>query len=226
MTLPGSEPLAENPYAAPRVDTDARELPPLATRARVARALLFLNAPVLLAGAVYTALVQADVVRMDGGEFDSPRFQIGISLACVTVGLRIATVIAFLIWLHAAYLRAGAGVVDARFTPAASIAWWFVPVANMWMPFLALRHLWQLSRHGAHWRGSAPPVQVAAWWSIWLASVLAGAVAPLLGWLWNPWPLGQVLGFAAPGLAIVAALMAARLVREITAMQHARLGVA
>lgn len=80
-------------------------------------------------------------------------------LFVVTAGL-------FLAWLQRARSNARALGMPAR-TPGA-LLWWFVPVMNLFRPFLVVRAVYLASR-GGH---QGPPGWLATWWLVWLASAL------------------------------------------------------
>jgi hypothetical protein len=216
---------APDPYATPKANIGDFELPSLAMRARIARWFLFATVVLIVIGIVLTALMDAQLLTADPEAPASPGTILGIGVGCITLVVRLGTVVTFLLWLHAAYVRANVGVADARFTPASSVGWWFVPIANLWQPFAAMLHLWQLSRGGVDWHRVSAPAHFAIWWLALVLSICVNVVA--LGLAWSAhWVIpGRVLGFVAPCLALVAALLATRIVGEITAMQHERLGI-
>jgi hypothetical protein len=55
----------------------------------------------------------------------------------------IVTAVMWCVWQHRAHTNAiqlsGGGL---RFTPGWAVGWWFIPVANLWKPFQAVRELW------------------------------------------------------------------------------------
>jgi|SRR5882672_8102980 len=225
-----------NPYSAPVATVTPRHvLPPLAQRARAARSLLLLNVPFTAVQIAIRILWLAGVT--DFGQVGSA--SVG-GLAWRTFNgsstmLGLATPLAFLLWFHAAYVRAHSGVPLARFTAGFSVVSWFIPVANFIVPLLATRHLWQLSRGGADWRREKAPSYIVEWWCVWMLShfvVLAAVVSQAV----VHWPdFGGLAGLTGPSF-IVAILLSSvfslcalplvlRLVREITALQRERLGV-
>ncbi|HEY0134256.1 MAG TPA: DUF4328 domain-containing protein [Nannocystis sp.] len=82
-----------------------------------------------------------------------------LALLGVTAGL-------FLAWLVRARRNAAALGMSPR-VPGA-LLWWFVPVANLLAPFVAVRGVYQASRGG----GSRAPGWLVTWWLVWLATLL------------------------------------------------------
>lgn len=85
------------------------------------------------------------------------------------------TAVVWLIWQHQAtanlWARAEPGM---RTTPGWAVGWWFIPVANLWMPFVAMRELDRRSmgREAAPRSGAL----VGVWWLVWVAAWLLPAV--------------------------------------------------
>jgi len=84
----------------------------------------------------------------------------------------VATVVVWCIWQHRAQANAvvlsGGGL---RFTPGWAVGWWFIPIANLWKPFQAVRELWKAS-HGGGWRTIGTWSLLGWWWATWLAGSL------------------------------------------------------
>lgn len=86
--------------------------------------------------------------------------------------LLLLNVVLFCIWLHRAAdnLRA-LGASRLEFTPGWTVGWFFVPFANLVMPYRTVRELWLASRWPSGWRARAVVLPVLLWW---LAYVLSG----------------------------------------------------
>src|SRR4029077_21213638 len=94
-------------------------------------------------------------------------------------------------WFGRAYQNLAAlGAQDLQFTSGWAIGWWFIPIACLWMPYLAAIEIWKASDPlpaGATSADSGRQVGtsflVHFWWAAWLASVvlsnvMAVAIAP------------------------------------------------
>jgi hypothetical protein len=82
-------------------------------------------------------------------------------------GLIVVTGVVWMIWQHRAQsnLR-DAGTGDLRFTPGWAVGWWFVPVASLWMPYLAVRELLRASEPSVtDWRQASTGSLPGLWWA-------------------------------------------------------------
>jgi hypothetical protein len=87
-----------------------------------------------------------------------------------------ATVIVWLVWQHHATANLWSrGFLGLRFTPGWAVGWWFVPFANLVMPYRAMRELERRSTRSGQARsgGSLLP----GWWFAWLAQSLLPPIA-------------------------------------------------
>ena len=86
------------------------------------------------------------------------------------------TVICWLVWQHRAQANVWAipSPVKPDITPGWAVGWWFVPVANLVMPFLAVR---ELSRRSADAAGSTRSALILwAWWLCWVGAMVIAAI--------------------------------------------------
>jgi len=121
----------------------------------------------------------------------------GVGFAIVGIGL--LTGIAWMVWQHRAHANRSAMDDDAL--KPAMVWWWLVPVASVFMPFVAIRDL----AKGHHDRPG-----LRKWW--WTAYLMFGVVSALATILpiyltegdWQEWVsiLSYLLGIAAAVLAI------------------------
>jgi hypothetical protein len=88
------------------------------------------------------------------------------------LALLLLNAVLFCCWLHraAGNLRA-LGARRLEFTPGWTVGWFFVPVANLVMPYRTVRELWLASRSPAGWDGRPVVLPVLLWW---LAYVMTG----------------------------------------------------
>ena len=142
----------------------------------------------------------------------------------------------FLYWLHRAATNAGLFVKDLGFTPAWSVGWFFVPLANIVKPAQIVNEIWQASDGSP---ASATrigrsvlriPMLIPLWWALWLLDVLALG-SRLLGLIYtqsNALASIRSAAFIDIGLsvAVIASLLAMiRLVQVLEARQTAKVTV-
>src|SRR3546814_18564993 len=61
-----------------------------------------------------------------------------------------------------------------------SVGWFFVPIANLWMPFQAMRQLSKASTKPGDWEAAATSALLAWWWLFWLGWQVATVAAMVL----------------------------------------------
>jgi len=106
---------------------------------------------------------------------------LGFMLVGLAGGLVLAScVVLFCVWVHRANRNAHAlGARGMEFTPGWAVGWFFVPVANLFKPYQAVREIHQASDpdldrsdEGAtlawRWSERPAPVQLKLWWGTWL----------------------------------------------------------
>ncbi|MFI5980384.1 DUF4328 domain-containing protein [Streptomyces sp. NPDC051555] len=140
---------------------------------------------------------------------------------------KLPTGVLFLVWFHR--VRVNAGV----FAPEGfgrgkrwAVGCWFIPIANLWLPFKTATEIWGASAQAApdgSWRRvSYGPV--VAWWATWAGSAVLVFVANRLGTSDSATVLrtSVTVSIAEDLLFLASGVLAVRFVRKLTAMQHAK----
>ncbi|PZO78918.1 MAG: hypothetical protein DI629_10945 [Mesorhizobium amorphae] len=113
---------------------------------------------------------------LDGLLMASDRMQAAVGITQVL--LTLVVVVTAAIWIRRANMAARAlGAQNLRFTPNWAIGWYFVPLANLFMPFRAMAEIWRASGGAPDWKNEALPSFFAGWWGFWLASNVVGQFA-------------------------------------------------
>jgi hypothetical protein len=144
--------------------------------------------------------------------------------------LILMTGVAWLMWQHRAHVNirsAAGGGGSLSFTPAWGVGCWFVPFANLVLPYRAVAELARESRPGPAPTGDRPeratPAVIPAWWASWV-------LASILGWISARMTIGDDvedslnlvrLALASDVVAIVAAGLAVGVLRLIDRRQAA-----
>ena len=151
-----------------------------------------------------------------------------------TLAVFIALVVAFLLWLHRASrnLRAlGNPAQRIEFTPGWAVGWFFIPFANLVMPYKAVREVWEKSDPAVRtgddlmFAGPSSAPLLLGWWVTFIASNVAGNIS---GRLMENAHTDSALRFTAGVdliaslLAVVAAVLAILVVRDIDRRQTER----
>jgi len=95
-------------------------------------------------------------------------------LATLEIAIGVIAAMCWLIWQTQATENQWATARPTEITPAWAVLWWFVPVAQMWKPAVAVR---QLLRSSAPVGARGDAALVATWWTLFLA----GAVLRFVG---------------------------------------------
>jgi hypothetical protein len=59
------------------------------------------------------------------------------------------------------------------FTPGWSVGWYFIPIANLYKPYQAMKEIWSVAHRGAVGSGSL----LGWWWTLWIVSNFLGRIA-------------------------------------------------
>lgn len=136
------------------------------------------------------------------------------------------------LWIHRAHANLReSGADELAFSPGWAVGWYFVPFANLVMPFKAMRELWNASR-GEHdfFGGPAAAPELKAWWAAWIVGNVLGVVGSRILLLGEGSPGSTTVGnaFSAGGTVcvLVAAVLLRTIVTRVTAMQRGGLAAA
>ncbi|MBP6563848.1 MAG: DUF4328 domain-containing protein [Neisseriaceae bacterium] len=104
----------------------------------------------------------------------------------VSMGMSLIIGVAVLGWLYRAKtlcLRLGAR--DTRYTPAASVFCYFIPVLGLWRPYQAMQELYRCCFAPHHWRQAPSSWWVPLWWVLFLSPLISLALYwPYVSPLW------------------------------------------
>jgi hypothetical protein len=91
----------------------------------------------------------------------------------------VACSVVALCWLHRARRNLDdLGAEGLEYSPGATVAWFFVPVANLYVPWVAVSELWRASAAPqGRWDQASPGPLPVAWWASWLVANLGGAAS-------------------------------------------------
>ena len=107
-----------------------------------------------------------------------------VALLSVVSGIAlIAAAVFFFIWTYAAASNArGLGNELLQISPGWTIGWWFIPFANLVMPFRAIKEIWQSSDPDARressteWTLRKTSPFVTLWWATYLLASIVSSI--------------------------------------------------
>ncbi|MDA0768255.1 MAG: DUF4328 domain-containing protein [Verrucomicrobia bacterium] len=152
---------------------------------RLAQGALFIYLLVSLAGSAFTAL-QIALIFLDEKGTPTPPVLWEINAAAhhyegyITLAVFVITAAFFGLWLHR--VASNALSFNPRAlpdTPAMSVGWYFIPIANLFKPYQSMQAIDKASStHGPHSAARLLPW----WWALWL---LTGWVEQAFEAFWN-----------------------------------------
>lgn len=160
----------------------------------------------------------------------------GIStiVALIYVAFAIAylvSVVLVCMWLYRAQANLhAAGHEDLEFSPGWAVGWYFVPVANLFKPFQAMRELWNTSHLAQNDFGGEAPPTVKYWWF----GFVGGNILSNIGFRFqnanypgdSGYTVGTAIGAVGTILTIASAYFLLQLVREILQAQKSGMAAA
>jgi len=138
----------------------------------------------------------------------------------------IVVIVLFCIWIYRAnYNARQLGATDMQFSPGWAVGWYFIPFANLWKPYQAMREIWQASAAATHWQQQPRGGILPLWWTFFLLSNFLSNISFRLS-LWAKTLPDFILasGVSAVGdvVDVVSTIIALILVTQIFRMQMAR----
>lgn len=159
----------------------------------------------------------------------------------------IGTMVFFLLWIHQAATNVRAfGQQGLTHSPGWCVGWWFIPFANWWKPYTAMREIWRASdpdtvgaQPSGHWTSVPVAGILPLWWGMYLfhGVVSAGfAVWTIVGLIQqmidaiehsSGGSLPEMQMTMSPGMLVanalymVACALFVMVVRQVAARQHA-----
>jgi len=141
-------------------------------------------------------------------------------------GVFVATVVVFMIWLYRACNNLPAFGANRRYigySPGWAVGSFFVPFANLVVPYRAIKELWQKSvpadAEGFSYAIS-PPGFFAAWWGFWIISNFAANAYFRMTAAEAPREVTAIVGIVSEVLSVAAAGFAIMVVRDIDRRQQ------
>src|SRR5262245_38495317 len=92
-------------------------------------------------------------------------------IGLVQASIFITSGVLILMWIYRANLNAHRlGADGMAFTPGWAVGWYFVPFANLWKPYQAMKEIWQVSASPQHWESEDRPWFLPLWWTLWIVT--------------------------------------------------------
>ncbi len=89
----------------------------------------------------------------------------------------LVTIVLFVIWCYRANANARAlGATGMTYTPGWSVGWWFIPFANLIVPYFVVKEFYKAGKNPSNWQTKECDMIVHVWFGSWLGSILIGWV--------------------------------------------------
>jgi hypothetical protein len=138
----------------------------------------------------------------------------------------VATIIVFARWIYVVNAnKRSLGATGLEFTPGWAVGWFFVPIANLWKPYQAMKEVWQVSADPFMWRLQYRGAILPWWWFLWLADNILGQASfrfSLAAKTMTDVIAASMAATVANGVSVAATVVAMSLVGRIARMQLAR----
>ena len=124
------------------------------------------------------------------------------------------SVVAVSLWIYGAYRNLGPMGERPSMSPGMAVAWFYIPIANLWKPLQVVDEIWTKTM-----RTRAPRL-LAAWWAFWLVGSAAGIIQMQASLRETSDPSSRIgplwLSFPSDVLYIVAGLLLVRIILTVT----------
>ena len=181
--------------------------------AQAARLALYADC-LVCAAAVAISLVQGPEALLFG--------ELARPFALLQLATMLGSLILFLVWFYRANANVRAMGADGLMgSPGLSVAWFFIPIAFLFMPFVVVRDTWKASASPRDWQGQPTEPLLGFWWAAMLATHLTASFSFRL-WLSEDYDvLGAVgvLDLISNGTAILANLLTIAVMQRLQALQ-------
>lgn len=138
------------------------------------------------------------------------------------------SVVAICLWIYRAHANLREAGREIEYSPGWAVGWYFIPIANLFKPFGAMRELWSESHLSEDSYGGEAPGNLAPWWGAWIIGSILSNVSLRLSLMGDGsnQQIAIILSVAANVFIIVAAWLIYQIVGTITQAQLSNLRVA
>ena len=126
--------------------------------------------------------VEVEAAGQAFAEVIAERFEYRRVVIAVELGFLVLSATLLLIWkFHVNACLRRTDVIGLRYTPGGCIGWYFVPIAQLFKPYQAMRELWiAADPYPYDHRRDDAAGWVTAWWSIGILAALAAIITSLV----------------------------------------------
>lgn len=123
-------------------------------------------------------------------------------------------------WIYRTNANAHSFSNDMTISPGWSVGWFFVPFANLVMPYQGVKETWRESHEHAGFHAEADSVLLNWWWGLWIATNILGNLSAMFGGgSENPLEGAIYVDLLASALNVPLCLILARMIRRLSRVQ-------
>lgn len=98
-------------------------------------------------------------------------------LGLLYLGSLLVTAVLFLRWVYLSNKNAHTLINgNMQSSPGWAVGWFFIPIANLWKPYQAVREIFEASHPEKNKKDTVRPEVVPAWWGLTLTNVALGRI--------------------------------------------------
>jgi hypothetical protein len=134
----------------------------------------------------------------------------------------LASIVLVSMWLYRAHANLRLAGIEGEFSPGWAVGWYFIPIANLFKPFEAMRELWNASHMKPIGFDAEAPSDVKIWWVCFIVgNILTNISTRINGYTGDPTPSGgYAMGALGALVTIASAWHLLRIVRNVDRAQR------
>lgn len=154
--------------------------------------------------------------------------QMIVSLAYLALSVVfIASIVLVAMWIYRAHANVRTAGITLEVTPGWAVGWFFVPIANLFKPFQAMRELWNASHNTSDGYTQESPPALKLWWGFWIVSNVITNISARAMFSGEPGAMdANALDVIGGLLSIPAAWFLWQIVRQVNEAQRSTLSAA
>ncbi|WP_101774402.1 DUF4328 domain-containing protein [Pasteurella oralis] len=117
--------------------------------------------------------------------------------------------IVILSWIYRAhrFVHTTVDAVNIKFTDAACVVYFFIPIANLFMPYKAMKETWLASQYPETWSTKPTPITLVLWWILWLLYLNLAILIPPVWFEFQTLPLIQEMTLMTNTISVLSILL-------------------
>jgi hypothetical protein len=144
-------------------------------------------------------------------------------VAFLAIGHLVALLACYILvacWIYRANANAHLFGSEMSITPGWSVGWFFIPFANLVMPFRGVSETWQQSHKAAGRYDAASSPLVGWWWGLWIANNIVSNIVVFLGGdTTYAGPVAHFFNLAAVALGVAGSLVLIQMMHSLNRAQ-------